>query len=41
MMKNCNAEFLLMRIFRMFFVTVMLCYIVFIIYCKAFRSTII
>ncbi len=38
MMKNCNAEFLLMRISRMFFVTVMLCYTVFMIYYRAFRS---
>ncbi len=39
MMKNCNAEFLLMRISRMFFVTVILCCIIFIIYYKAFRFT--
>ena len=38
MMKNCNAEFLLMRTFKMFFVIVILYYIVFIIYCKAFKS---
>ncbi len=38
MTKNCNAEFLLIEVFRMFFVIVMLCYIVFIIYCRIFRS---
>ncbi len=38
MMKNCNAEFLLIKIFKMFFVTVMLYYIIFMIYHKTFRS---
>jgi len=38
MMKNCNAEFLLMKIFRMFFVTVVLCCTVFMVCCRAFRS---
>jgi len=37
-MKNCNAEFLLIRIFRMFFMTVMLCYTVFMIHHRTFRS---
>ncbi len=41
MMKNCNAEFLLIRTFKMFFVTVILCCIVFMIYCRVFRFIII
>ena len=38
MIENDDAEFLLMKVFRMFFITVILCYTAFIIYCKAFKS---
>jgi len=37
MIKNCNAEFLLMKTSKMFFMTVILYCTVFMIYYKAFR----
>ncbi len=41
MTENCNAEFLLMRIFRMFFVIIVLCCTVFMIHYRIFRFTVI
>ncbi len=41
MTENCNAEFLLIKIFKIFFITVMLCCTVFIICYKTFRSAVI